>query len=100
VEKAESDRVAAETQEEQAKIAAAKVATLGFLGNAAMAFGVFLALALYLIIAAAENSLCVIHKSLATGPKPSSRASQGDDMISASGSPVTSDPLPPQALAP
>ena len=63
-ERKEADRVLREKEFEQEQIAAAKASALTCLTNAGIAFGAFLALALYLILAAAENNLRGIDATL------------------------------------
>ena len=61
----EAERVRNEEAAESAKVAASKATAMTSLMQAGMAFGVFLALAFYLIVAAMESNLRGIHESLA-----------------------------------
>ena len=74
-EKAEADRVNDERNAEQARVAAAKAQALVSLIVAGSAFGMFLVLALYLVISAVESHLRHMAASIAQATRISSGAS-------------------------
>jgi hypothetical protein len=60
----EQARIADEKSEEEARVMMAKAKALGALMTAAIAFGIFMALALYLIFASIESNLRNINRSI------------------------------------
>jgi hypothetical protein len=63
-EQAESNRVASERAAETMRVSLAKAAALSYLVAAGIAFGVFMALALYLVFAKIETNLREINQSI------------------------------------